>query len=880
MPMSGRHPEAGAASLAGSDTQHEARRLIRWLLVPILGLLAVLSFLQYQQGMDDAESVLQRRADERSQELLALARPATAHVHDMRRLLESSWDDPPSAPAELFPGLQAWPLQAGVPPQAIDGWTLDGASAPLRERWGQFWWGSMAGEAPDDTWVRRFALVQRHNRAASERSPGFEGSYFVSVERNVSWSYPWVDTPGMLKAMGVQTLRELDSLRIRSFQGTEAKLTPELIARGNWGQPYVSQIHGRLVQSHMAPVMVNGRYQGEVSVDFRLDTLQAVAELWQDTHHELWVLDHRLRVVADAAKPLQAPGERGVANQLIEIPVATRLPEGLAPALLPRLTRPNAVSLTHLPGWLVISATRQGSPWIYLQLVPASQLRQQVLMTLLPNALIGLALLGVFLWGQWLFTRWFVNPALGVLGYLRELSANPAAPAPDLGRRWAAWVKAVRLTVQAQHQQREQIERQREALRRSERLSTMGTMLASVAHELNNPLAVAMGRAALLEDRVLAASDASSPAAWAVRDDARRVREAAERCARIVTNFLNFARQRPPSRCSVVLRDAVQAAADLLSHRLRSHHIRLTLALPDDLPAVKTDPDQLVQVLLNLLLNAQQAMEGQARERVIALTAGCDNPQDDGHLAPGWVWLRVVDTGPGVPASIREKLFEPFFTTKEQGQGTGLGLSISRNLLQEHGGDLVLESSSAEGSCFCVRLPAAAPEEHAQGPTVTERGVGSPPASVGTGPAPGLLPDGEPREQPRILVVDGDQDMAELVLATLENAGYEVAIAESGSVAQELLDEVRFDAIVSGVHVPDLSVGELQALLRQRAAELAERTLFITGDALSPGTAAALEHSGRPWLEKPFTRDELLTAMQRLLGTGDQAQPAEAALTR
>jgi two-component system NtrC family sensor kinase len=244
------------------------------------------------------------------------------------------------------------------------------------------------------------------------------------------------------------------------------------------------------------------------------------------------------------------------------------------------------------------------------------------------------------------------------------------------------------------------------------------------------------------------------------------------------------------------------------------------------------------------------------------------------------VWLRVVDTGPGVPASIREKLFEPFFTTKEQGQGTGLGLSISRNLLQEHGGDLVLESSSAEGSCFRVRLPAAAPEEHAQGATVPERGVSSPPASVGIGPAPGLLPDGEPREQPRILVVDGDQDMAELVLATLENAGYEVAIAESGPVAKELLEEVRFDAIVSGVHVPDLSVGELQALLGQRVAELAERTLFITGDALSPGTAAALEHSGRPWLEKPFTRDELLTAMQRLLGAGDQAQPAAVALSR
>jgi two-component system NtrC family sensor kinase len=380
-------------------------------------------------------------------------------------------------------------------------------------------------------------------------------------------------------------------------------------------------------------------------------------------------------------------------------------------------------------------------------------------------------------------------------------------------------------------------------------------MLASVAHELNNPLAIAMGRAALLEERVLAATDAASPAAWAVRDDARRVREASERCARIVTSFLDFARQRPPSRRAVALAEVVRTATDLVGHRLRSQGVQLDLALPHDLPTVVADFDHLVQVLLNLLLNAQQAMEGQAGERRIRVAAGVCGGSGEAEPARV-VWLTVEDTGPGVPDALRERLFEPFFTTKEGGQGTGLGLSISRGLLQEHGGSLQLESTRPGATCFRLTLPLVRP--------TTEPAAARVPPPAATDDAVSL-PPADTAALARVLVVDDDPDMAELVLATLETAGYEVAIAESGSVALELLAEARFDAVVGTLHLPDLDALALQQALLERQPALATRSLYLTGDALSERVAQLLRQLGRPHLEKPFTRAALLQEVRRLV---------------
>ena len=949
---------------AGAATLRSARRLVWWLVVPVMALLAVLSLLQYQQRMGDAERELMRRADERAQELAAVARPAMDHVKDLRRTLQSRWHDPPDGGSALQAALSAIAahpaaVQGAAAPAAIDGWSLDAAPEALRDRFGQVWWAPPDGRAPEGLWLRRAQLFVEAARVVHERAPGFEATWFAAAEANVSFGYPWVTTSHMLAAMGLPSLQALDTPRLAGVARAERDLARDPKDIDFWGSPYVSQLNGELVQSHGAMVVVDGRYRGEVSLDFRLDALQRIAQGWQPKGSRVWVADRNLSVLADATEPLVAPAGKGLADTRVTVALASRLPLTLQDPALAAL--PNARETLHRGnGWVLVAAGRDGSPWVYVQAVPESALRAVVLPTLLPNALLGLALLVVFVAGQWLFARWFVTPALAVLGYLRQLSTDPNARAPQLGLRWHGWVDAVTDTFQVQRllQQRErahetfksamvdhaptaivttsgqgrivdfnpaaegmfgvprahalgreladvilptsqrgefkrlasagdpaknaawetvgrhasgrefpiqllafqvqidgepydtafitdlssqheaalQIDRQRDALRQSEKLNAMGTLLAGVAHELNNPLAIVMGRASLLEEKAEGTE---------LEADARRIREAAERCGRIVRTFLNMARQRPPARSPVQLGDIVRAAADMLGYTLRSHGIQVDLQLAEHMPEVRADADQLGQVVLNLMVNAQQALEGVQGPRVLLLHTGVEAPRADREPR---VWLRVADSGAGVPAAVRERLFEPFYTTKAAGFGTGLGLSVSRSIVREHGGELMLEASGTGsstgpgGASFRMSLPISGE------------------ASVSSAPLP--LDTGSGELHSRVLVVDDEAEVADLMRAVLESAGFDVATAESGAVALELLTEARFDAIVSDVRMPDIDGAALWRAVRERQPHLARRMLFVTGDTLSQQARLVLEESGCPSLDKPFAKADLLAAVR------------------
>ena len=377
------------------------------------------------------------------------------------------------------------------------------------------------------------------------------------------------------------------------------------------------------------------------------------------------------------------------------------------------------------------------------------------------------------------------------------------------------------------------IERQREALRQSEKLGAMGSLLAGVAHELNNPLAIVMGRASLLEEKAQGS---------ALADDALRIREAAERCGRIVRTFLNMARSRPGERAAVGLNELVRAALDLLQYGLRSHGIQLALQLDPALPAVYADPDQLGQVVLNLIVNAQQALALVEPPRSLSISSGVETLRPERESR---VWLRVQDRGPGVPTELRETIFEPFFTTKPEGMGTGLGLAVSRSLVREHGGELQLEPPRpGQGACFRISLPISG-----QGQLPTEQA---------------LVP-GEAPAQARLLVVDDEAEIADLLRTLLEGAGYEVACAETGEVALELLQMARFDAVISDLRMPGLDGAALWRALKTDHPKLLRRLLFVTGDTLSPDASRFLDDTGCPHLDKPFAKAELLAAVERLL---------------
>jgi PAS domain S-box-containing protein len=386
-----------------------------------------------------------------------------------------------------------------------------------------------------------------------------------------------------------------------------------------------------------------------------------------------------------------------------------------------------------------------------------------------------------------------------------------------------------------------EIERQRDMLRQSEKLSAMGSLLAGVAHELNNPLAIVLGRASLLEEKCERLPELAS--------DAQRIREAAERCGRIVRTFLNMARSKPTRRAPVAFNELVQAAAEMLAYTWRSHGIQLELNLAEQLPPVNADGDQIGQIVLNLMVNAQQALSAVNGPRRVQVSTGVETPRPGSGDEPAReprVWLRVADSGPGIEAGLAEQIFEPFFTTKAEGIGTGLGLAVSRSLARDHGGSLVLELvSPLGGACFRLSLPLS--------------------GESGAAAAPSAQDEAASTERSRILVVDDESEVAELIRDMLESAGHEVAVAESGAVALELLDTARFDAIVSDLRMPDMDGAELWREVGRLHPALARRMMFITGDTLSPGSRDFLGATGCPRLDKPFSKTDLVAGVSALL---------------
>ncbi|MEP6504493.1 MAG: PAS domain S-box protein [Betaproteobacteria bacterium] len=403
----------------------------------------------------------------------------------------------------------------------------------------------------------------------------------------------------------------------------------------------------------------------------------------------------------------------------------------------------------------------------------------------------------------------------------------------------AGFYTASMVDVTVAHDAAREIERQREALRQSERLTAMGSLLAGVALELNNPLAIVMGRASLLEEKCVDQPD--------LRLDAQRIREAADRCGRIVRTFLDMARSEPAQRTSVAINELVLAAVDLLQYGYRSHGIELDLRLAQSLPVVMGDGGQIGQIVLNLLVNAQQALAACSPARRVVVQTGVEHRRTNREPR---VWLRVADNGPGVPLAERDNIFEPFFTTKPAGVGTGLGLAVSRSLARAHGGELLLEVGEPQGGAtFRLSLPVS----------------GVAPAASDTAP----LPRSAPSQQARVLVVDDEPELADVMREMLEDAGYEVASAESGAVALALLESARFDAIVSDLRMPDMDGAALWREVCARHPTLAEAIVFVTGDTLSLDARDFLRRTRCATLDKPFSKAALLAQVARLLAPGD-----------
>jgi PAS domain S-box-containing protein len=373
-----------------------------------------------------------------------------------------------------------------------------------------------------------------------------------------------------------------------------------------------------------------------------------------------------------------------------------------------------------------------------------------------------------------------------------------------------------------------EIQRQREALHQGEKLTALGSLLAGVAHELNNPLSVVIGYASLLKE--LAPDDAN-------RQRAERVHAAAERCARIVKTFLAMARSRPPQHGPVAVNEVVEDALELAGYGLRTADIEIVRELEPDLPRVWGDSDQLHQVLTNLIVNAQQALLQAAAPRRLQLRT-----RRQGNEA---VAIEVADSGPGMSEEVRKRIFDPFFTTKPQGMGTGIGLSVSHGIVTAHEGRIAVESRLGEGTRFTLTLPRRAD-------------MMATPGATPSSPAP-------PPAAARVLVIDDEQEIAELVAEHLRRDGLTVEVVSSGRLALARLGSEKFDLIVSDLRMPDMDGPALIQALRRRSPELARRILLITGDALGAELNDVVREANLPVLEKPLDLADLRAQVRRLL---------------
>ncbi len=370
----------------------------------------------------------------------------------------------------------------------------------------------------------------------------------------------------------------------------------------------------------------------------------------------------------------------------------------------------------------------------------------------------------------------------------------------------------------------------------SSRLAAVGELASGVAHEINNPLTAVIGFSELLMSRDVPPE---------IKQDLRIINENAQRVARIVKNLLTFARQSKPGREYVDINSLVTQVLELRAYQMQNNNIEVSTQLAPELPRTMADPGQLQQVFLNIVINAEQAMrETQNKRRLLVKTERVGN----------FIRVSFKDTGPGIPPENLDKIFDPFFTTKEVGEGTGLGLSISYGVIKEHGGRIYAKSKPGQGATFVVELPIVAEAEQAEPVEPSEK-------------EPGKVTGA------KIMVVDDEAGVRQFLSRALTQEGHKVETINDAKIALERLKRERYHLILLDIKMPGMDGFDFYRQIGKIAPSLQRRTVFITGDTLTPNTWDFLNRTKARYISKPFKLEQLKKDINRILSENGAGGP-------
>ena len=481
--------------------------------------------------------------------------------------------------------------------------------------------------------------------------------------------------------------------------------------------------------------------------------------------------------------------------------------------------------------------------------------------------ILGVYPIGVMAWFRRAQERNLWSPLEQLYGMVMEVkrgNLNVKGDIPDtveLGTLTAAFLSMAEELGEMRHSLEEkvhtraaQLEAANRDLLRAAKLAALGQLVSGVAHEINNPLTSILGFSEVLLSRQ--GLDAG------LRSQLQTIRNEAVRLKHLVANLSTFSRGAPQNFSNIDLRTVPDRLLQLRSYQLAANNIKISYGRPEKPVWVNADGEQLLEVLLQLVLNSEQAIRAVSEKGEIRIS--CE-AQD------GKAILTVTDDGCGMREEIRDQIFDPFFTTKPGGRGTGLGLSISHKIVVQHNGQLHIESATGCGTEVRISLPLV---ENGEGRATTQSSDGQRGEAAATSKTleeaslpPRAKKASRAIEEASILAIDDEAEILSLVSFVLGKAGAEVVTLQDPAKLDSVLDRKHFDAVLCDLKMPGRDGLTILRWLREKRPELAGRFVLMTGN-LADAEKAGLELENIPIIPKPFSLVRLREALGEILAAG------------